>query len=279
MYQNQVPQFWISHSKIGDFLKCPRAYFLKYEYRDPQTRNKITLTNPHLSLGGAVHDVLESLKHLNSDVRFNTSLLDNYEIEWSKCTGELGGFSNPEQEKEFKERGANMIKRVMDHPGLLLNKALKITSQDQLPPRYLFSKEHNILLSGKIDWIEYLPEDDSMHIIDFKTGKKDEDEDSLQLPIYCLLVKNLKNRIIKKISYWYIERDNEPREMPMPALEEAQTKILDIALQIKKMKLTRSFTCQRNGCFTCLPLEAVVQGKCKFIGTRGYQDVYIAQTI
>jgi hypothetical protein len=161
----------------------------------------------------------------------------------------------------------------------LNNKALKITSQDELPPRYLFSKEHNIFLSGKIDWIEYLPEDDSMHIIDFKTGKKDEDEDSLQLPIYCLLVKNLKNRKIKKSSYWYIERDNEPQEMPMPALEDAQTKILDIALQIKKMKLTRSFTCRRNGCYTCLPLEAVVQGKCKFIGTRGYQDVYIAQTI
>jgi ATP-dependent helicase/DNAse subunit B len=48
-----------------------------------------------------------------------------------------------------------------------LNKALKLTSQDELPPRFLFSKEHNIFLSGKIDWIEYLPEDDSMHIIDF----------------------------------------------------------------------------------------------------------------
>jgi CRISPR/Cas system-associated exonuclease Cas4 (RecB family) len=275
----QVSQLWISNSKIVDFLKCPRSYYLKYEYRDLRTRNKIALINPHLALGGVVHDVLESLARLNCDVRFNNSLLGKYEAEWSKYSGELGGFTSAEQESVFKERGAVMIKRVMDHPGPLLNKALKLTSQDELPPRFLFSKKHNIFLSGKIDWIEYLPEDDSMHIIDFKTGKNEEDDESLQLPIYCLLVKNLKNRAIKKISYWYIERDNEPQELPMPDLINAQTKILDLALKIKETKRTRAYKCQRNGCFACLPLEAVVQGKCKFIGTKGYQDIYITQAI
>lgn len=276
MYQQKAPQLWVSHSKIGDFLKCPRSYFLKYEYRDPHTGNKIALASPYLSLGVAVHEVLESLTKLKSEERFNSSLIDKYEIEWSKYTGELGGFTNEIEENEFKKRGMAMIKRVMDHPGPLINKALKITSPDEFPPRYLFSAEHNIYLSGKIDWIEYLPENDSMHIIDFKTGKHDEDEESLQLSIYCLLVKNLKKRNIDKVSYWYIERENEPREMPLPNLEEAYTKVLDMALKIKEMKLKRAYTCDKNGCYACKPLEAVLQGKCKFIGSKGYQDIYIS---
>jgi PD-(D/E)XK nuclease superfamily protein len=183
-----------------------------------------------------------------------------------------------EQEEEYKLRGAAMLQRVMDHPGILLNKALKLTSPDSLPPRYQLSVEHNILLCGKIDWLEYLPENDSVHIIDFKTGKHDEDEDSLQLPIYCLLVKNLQKRIVKKISYWYIDRENEPREMTLPDFEEAHTRVLEIALKVKEMRLNRAYTCRRNGCYACIPLEAIVQGRCKYIGTKGYQDIYIAQT-
>jgi hypothetical protein len=45
------------------------------------------------------------------------------------------------------------------------------------------------------------------------------------------------------------------------------------------MKRTRAYKCPRNGCFACLPLEAVIQGKCKFIGNKGYQDIYITQAI
>jgi ATP-dependent helicase/DNAse subunit B len=133
-------------------------------------------------------------------------------------------------------------------------------------------------LCGKIDWLEYLPENDSVHIVDFKTGKHDEDEDSLQLPIYCLLVKNLQKRIVKKISYWYIDRENEPLEMTLPDFEEAHTRVLEIALKLKEMRLNRAYTCRRSGCYACIPLEAIVQGRCKYIGTKGYQDIYIAQT-
>ena len=28
---------WVSHSSMGDFLKCPRAYFLHNVYKDPKT--------------------------------------------------------------------------------------------------------------------------------------------------------------------------------------------------------------------------------------------------
>lgn len=272
-----VPQTWVSNSTIGDFLTCPRAYFLKNVYKNDNNK-KIALLNPALTLGQVVHEVLESLMKYKAEERFVVSLFDHFEQEWENYSGEMGGFRSPEQEEEYKARGKAMLQRVMDHPGVLANKALKLPLfPDGLPPRYLLSEEHNILLCGKIDWLEYLPITNSVHIVDFKTGKHDEHEDSLQLPIYSLLVKNLQKRDVTKISYWYIDRDNETREMPLPNLEESHKRVLDIALQVKEMRRNGSYVCKKGGCFACRPLEEILQGTCKYIGTKGYQDIFIAQ--
>ena len=53
---------WVSHSSMGDFLKCPRAYYLHNVYKNPDTGRKITIVSPALSLGSAVHKTLEALK-------------------------------------------------------------------------------------------------------------------------------------------------------------------------------------------------------------------------
>lgn len=168
-----------------------------------------------------------------------------------------------------------MINRVMFHPGPLKNKALKLSSPDSLPPRFLLSKEDDIILCGKIDWLEYLPATDSVHIIDFKTGINEEKDDSLQLPIYMLLVTNCQKRKVSKISYWYLENKNEPSEKKLPDLEESKEKVLAIALKIKQARLENNFLCPKNGCFHCRPFEEVLQGKGKLIGSSDYQDLYI----
>ena len=61
-----------------------------------------------------------------------------------------------------------------------------------------------------------------MRIIDFKTGRNDEDEDSFQLPIYYLLLTNLqkengKNKIynIKEAAYWYLDYENKKKILLM----------------------------------------------------------------
>lgn len=271
MYQVDT---WISNSSIGDFLKCPRSYFLKNVYKNSNGK-KIALINPYLTLGQAVHEVLESLVILRCEDRFSSSLVDTFKVLWSKYSGELGGFTSIQQENDFKERGIAMIKRITNHPGPLLNKALKLSSPDELPPRYYISKEDNILLCGKIDWLEYFPQDDSVHIIDFKTGKNDESKDSLQLSIYCLLVNNLQKRKVSKISFWYIDREDEPREMLMPDLVKAHDEVLELGIRIKEARLRKFYTCAKNGCFACTPLEEILAGRCKFICTKGYQDIYL----
>ncbi|HET9946902.1 MAG TPA: PD-(D/E)XK nuclease family protein [Patescibacteria group bacterium] len=274
--QQKKPSFlWVSHSSIGDYLKCPRLYYLRNVYRDPKTRNKVNIITPSLALGQIVHIVLESLSLLPVEKRFEKSLIDRYNELWTTISGKKGGFENEEEELEFKNRGAIMINRVMFHPGPLQNKALKLNSPDDLPPRYVFSEKDEIILCGKIDWLEYMPADDSVHIIDFKTGTNEEKEDSLQLPIYALLVKNCQKRNVSKISYWYLEKDNEPKEMPFPNLEESEKKILDIALTIKEKRAKNIFVCPKNGCYACRPFENILLGKAIFIGTNEYQDIYI----
>ncbi len=278
--QAKVQPLWVSHSSIGEFLNCPRAYYIKYVYKDPKTGNKVNLINPALALGQVVHQVLESLSTKKAEERIQgTKLMDHYNEAWKSVSGELGGFKSNEEEQMYKSRGAIMINRVMFHPGPLLNKAVKLVSPDSLPPRFFISEKDNILLCGKVDWLEYLPDDDSVHIIDFKTGMNEEKEDSLQLPIYMLLVMNCQNRKVSKISYWYLEKDNEPVEMPMPDLAKAKDTILEVALKMKVARKSGEFLCPRSGCYACKPLENILTGKAKFVATSDYQDIYINQVL
>ena len=269
------PDLWVSHSSIHDFLVCPRAYWIRHLYRNPKTNNKVNLINPPLALGSTVHQILERLSTVKADERLTLPLLDQYNVAWEEVSGKKGGFTSKEQELEFKNRGAIMINRVLFHPGPITQKAVKLTSPDDLPPRYYLSSEEGIILCGKIDWLEYMPQDDSVHIIDFKTGKNEEDEDSLQLPIYALLVTNCQNRKVSKISYWYLESDNTPKEMPMPDLDESHEKVLKIARDIRKAREGGEMVCPKGGCFACRGLEQIVGGKAEFIGTADYQDIFI----
>lgn len=268
---------WVSHSSINDFLKCPKSYYFKYVYRNPKTNNKITTISPSLALGQSVHEVIDNLASMKKEDRFKKSLLDTFDTIWQKVTGEKGGFRSIEEEMEYKTRGKMMLQRVIDNPGPLLNLALKLPSPDpNFPlPRYYLSTEQQIILCGKIDWIEYIPESDSVHIIDFKTGKHDEDPSSLQLAIYCLLVQNCQKRKIHKVSYWYLDRDNNPKEVGIPDYEKAIGKLMEIALKMKAARNLHNFECSRNGCYACRPLIDIVNGKARYVDSNDYQDIYV----
>lgn len=265
---------WVSHTSISDFLSCPRAYFLRHIYKDPKTGRKINIINPSMALGLTVHDVLETLADFKAEERMKQPLLEQFEKSWEHVSGELGGFRDITEEGQFKNRGLVMIERVVEHPGPFLNKTIRLHSPDNLPPRYMLSLVENIVLCGKVDWLEYFP-DDTVHIIDFKTGLRDEKEDSLQLPIYTLLVKNLQRREIKRISYWYLERDDKPVEAGLPDFVKANERVMDAAMQIKKLRQEGKYICPRAGCFSCRPLENIVAGRAKWIKQSGYMDVYV----
>lgn len=265
---------WVSHSSISDFIVCPRAYYLRNVYKDPKTGNKITVTSPALSLGQAVHEVIEGLSVLSVDERLKISLPKKLDIAWEKVSGKLGGFKDKEQEDEFKERGKIMLKRVEEHPGPILNKAVKIPSD--FIPNYYLSKEEDIILCGKIDWLEYLEKTDSIHIIDFKTGKNEEVAESLQLPIYLLLATNTQSRTVTKASYWYLDKSDDLIAKELPNYEDSLDKVLTVARRIKLARQLKHFICPTKGCMKCRPLERILKSegeKVEVSDTR--QDIYI----
>jgi CRISPR/Cas system-associated exonuclease Cas4 (RecB family) len=266
---------WVSHSSISDFQKCPRAYYLKNVYKDPKSGNKIQVMNPSLALGGAVHEVVESLSNLPTDQRLKDSLLEKFDKVWLKLSGKKGGFWDKETEQKFKKRGEDMLRKIIEKPGPISQLTVKI--KEDLP-HYWLSEDEGIILCGKIDWLQYLPDADSVHIIDFKTSKNEENGKSLQLPIYLLLVSNTQKRKVSKMSYWYLERDNEPKEVPLPDEQESYDKILKVAKEMKLARQLNRFRCPEGekGCFACKPFEKIIAGDAEFVGVGGYrQDIYI----
>ncbi len=264
---------WVSHSSMGDFLKCPRLYYLSNIYRDPKTKNKISIVNSHMVLGLTVHNVLESLLNFPSKERFKNSLLEKFEKEWNQFPKIEEIFEDQDQIDNFKELGISMIKRVEESPNPLDNKAVKI--KDDLPHFWLSEKE-NIVLCGKIDWLEYVEEENGVKVIDFKTGKNKEINSSLQLPIYRLLVENCQSFDVLGASYWYLRHDDNPVLFNLPDSDESRKKVLEVALKIKEAREKEDFSCSRDGCYYCEPYEKIIKGEGKFIGRGDYgDDLYV----
>ena len=262
--KDQYSALWLSYSSIATFLHCPRAFYLKYLYRDPKTGRKIRLVSPALSLGKAIHRVLESLARLPVKERFKTSLFKRYEEIWPLFSGKKGGFSDKKIEKEYKERGRVMLERVASHPGVLKRLAVRLKTP---LPHFWLSQEDNLILCGRVDWIEYLEKTDSLHIIDFKTGRKIAPPDSLQLPIYNLIVSKTQLRRVAKTSYWYLERNDYPTERPLVDIEETEKKILLIGKKISLAKKLNRFRCSHSdGCSFCRPYEKILRGEAEFVG-------------
>ncbi|MFA6249935.1 MAG: PD-(D/E)XK nuclease family protein [Candidatus Shapirobacteria bacterium] len=273
MASDKYTALWLSHTSISDFLVCPRSYYLKNVYHDPANNHKVKLMSPPLALGQAVHEVLESLSILPQNIRFKDNLVEKFRSSWKKVTGLSGGFTDFASEEKYFQKGEAMISRVVQNPGPLVNQAVKI-NQDL--PKYWLSEDDNIILCGKVDWLEYFPQTDSVHIIDFKTSKRIEKAGSLQLPIYHLLVKNCQKRSVSKASYWYLSLSDQPQEQPLPDPDESSQKILKIAKQVKLARSLQRFVCPYQGCNACLPYEAIIQGNAKHVGIDSYHnDVYI----
>lgn len=271
---------WVSHSSMGDFLKCPRAYYLHNVYKDPKTRRKIALVNGPLSLGHAVHTTLESLKTLPVEGRLARDLIAHFELAWKSVAGKSGGFTSDAEEAGAKARGRAMIERVVEHPGPLRQKTVRLpAAHNDMPHNIVLSEGDNIILCGLIDWLEYVEADDSIRVIDFKTGKHEEGEESLQLPIYLLLLNELQKRRVSGASYWYLERDDAPTAVALPDATSARENVLAVARRIKAAREEKQFDCPHGagGCFACRPFEAIIRGEAEHIGASqdGRQDLYI----
>ena len=113
----------------------------------------MTIVNPALTLGSAVHATLEALGKLPVEERLSRDLAADFEKEWEKsASGKKGGFTNDEEEAVAKARGCAMIERVAKHPGPIAQKTVKLKeAKNNMPPNFILDEKNNIILCGLID--------------------------------------------------------------------------------------------------------------------------------
>jgi ATP-dependent helicase/DNAse subunit B len=265
---------WVSYSSISDFLKCPRAYYLKNMYKNPETGRKISVTKPALSLGAAVHNTLEPLAKLKPDKRFDHDLLEAFDLKFSNYIGKKGGFEDKDAFEEYRKRGHKMLENVLENRHLLKNPTH--TLDKDLLDAWL-SKEENIVICGKIDWIDENPHTGALSIIDFKTSKEEENN-PLQLQIYALLLHILNKETVNKLYYWYLNLYTELTEAELPDARESHATVLELGKRIRDARAQGIFECPRGGCFACNDLETVVRGGAEQVGIGEYnREIYYVQ--
>lgn len=250
---------FLSYTSLSDFAKCPKVYFLKNVYRDPRNNYKLQIASPYLTLGSVVHDTINW--YIDSSQRPTTDqTTKQFRNFWQKYRGKRGGFTSLEDEASFGKRGLLMLDNFLSHTENLGKSA---------PPVH-FPKivvEGNVVLTGNMDYVEELP-DRTLHIIDFKTGTKDED-DPTQLYLYALLAESYFGKKVSKISYWYLDRDDKPKEAVLDPLEKTLNWLTEKGRQIKVAWEKNEWVCSHpeGPCRDCQDYTAIISGKGEYVFT------------
>lgn len=183
------------------YSQCPRRYY--FEYLDEAIapiKKDIKKPRPELEIGNAVHVALCNYYKVPQVERNFQSLKQELTKVWKPTRGALWGFASLDEERGWFLDALKMLKTFYDY---------------QFDDEHLFyvpdpySREEfiriplsdSLSLTGKVDRID--EEDDGLHIVDYKTGKK-QDDDDFQVMIYVLLAKEKFGRPIKKASYFYL---------------------------------------------------------------------------
>lgn len=251
---------WISYTALKDFLKCPRSYYLKNRYRDPKTGNRLQIASAPMTLGSLVHDAIKWYLQTNRVASFE-DVTNKFRNHWLKYRGKRGGFRTIKEEGEFGKRGLLMLDNFLKNAAAL----------EPNVPVFDFLKfrlDEKIVLNGKLDFLGELT-DGSLHVLDFKTGTKEED-DSTQLHTYAILAESNLQRKVSKISYWYLDKGSAPKEAVLDPLEDKLAWLKEKALLIQKAVKEDHWVCIKGGppagglCRECRDYQAIIDGKGEF---------------
>lgn len=251
-----------SYSKLNLFDKCKKQYHFQYldlvidkrdfkKQRDYQTK------------GNAVHDAITLFYHLPLEKRTLENLKNSLKEAWFSeinpfkdlPLGEIGGFDTLEHERETYRDATRILKKFFElgeiDPPIFYLPTDKIRNSFDDYKNFIKPLNDELFISGKMDRIDKL-EDESLRIIDFKTGK--EDQDRFQLDFYKLLAElNFDNKI-KTVSFYYLDT-GKIEDINVSGID--QDKIKDQILEkIKNIRGEKEFSPSPSGlCEHCDFLE------------------------
>lgn len=260
---------YLSYTSLKDFLKCPNSYYLKNIYRDPKTAFRIQIASPYLTLGSTVHDSVKWYLD-NKGQAAKDQLMQKFRNFWLKYRGKKGGFATLEEEGNFGNRGLKMLDNFLNNAQRLEKSAPAVTF-----PKYNLVED--IVLIGNFDFVGEKV-DGSLHVVDFKTGANDE-KDSLQLYIYAILAEVNLEKEVSAASFWYLDRDDSPRQIVLDPLEGKLKWICEKAKELKAALQKNEWVCikkDRGFCRDCRDHQAILDGKgeFQFSDYRYKKDIY-----
>lgn len=243
-----------SPSKLGLFSQCPRAYH--FTYLDPiysPMKNQLRRLPHNIwsfhTLGKAVHNAITLFYHSPLEQRTEDQLKEylkktwTSEAQWNKKPplGKWGGFTTIEEERDIYRQAILMLKNFY--------KIAEIEPKIEFLPTEDFRKSiddyqrmitplnQDYDISGKFDLITR-GDDDFLHVVDFKTGKREE-ENYFQLRFYKLLAENNFKKPVKRASFYFLKTGNKREfDLDQEKTEDIEKEILE---KIKEIKSTKNF--------------------------------------
>jgi RecB family exonuclease len=200
-----------SHSKLSRFEKCPLDYYFYYldpkwkGYQEPKDYN---------TKGSAIHGALTLFYNLPLKKRnarsLQNSLLEAWFSETDKTKkpplGEIGGFNTKEDEKKTYRESLEILQKFLDlkdiNPPIFYIPTEDIKNSFCDYEKMIQPIDDQSFISGKFDRIDKI-KDDTLRIIDFKTGKKQNSKD--QLDFYRVLAELNFKIPVSIVSFYYLK--------------------------------------------------------------------------
>jgi RecB family exonuclease len=182
----------ISPFKLQLYEQCPRQY--KFVYVD-QLSDQYKTPKPYLTMGAHVHNTLKDLyETVNPTDRGYPAAEQILRKRWRE---NRSGFASREEERVYGIRALQMLRLFCHKMDLSIQ---PILFEDYYET--LIEKEWKLL--GRIDRVDEDP--DGLHVIDYKTGRLDEERISnLQLVLYAMIMQAKTGRPVARASYLYLQ--------------------------------------------------------------------------
>jgi len=241
-----------SPSKLSMFSQCPKSYH--FYYLDPiysQMKNDLKKLPDNIwsfhTLGKAVHNAITLFYHSPPEQRTKEQLKEHLketwlsEVIWNKKPplGKWGGFETLEKERESYRQALQMLDNFIElaeiEPEIeyLPTNDFRRSIDDY--KNLITTLNEDFAISGKFDLI--VKDDGFLHILDFKTGKK-EDNDHFQLKFYKALAEEKFKKPVKKASFYFLRTCNKKEFDLQEETERIKEEILE---KINQIKLTKNF--------------------------------------
>lgn len=190
-------KLYISTTSIQTFLQCRKKF--KYKYIDKLSLSE-KKTSKYISFGSSMHLALADFNSIKDQNLKTLDILHNLlRKNWVR-----DGYESIQEEKEFGLRGLDMLSNYYSNP--------KDTGKDNLIIEKMLYKDFNdYTLCGKLDKV-YLRSDNTIEILDYKTGNTITAIDNLQLSIYLILANKELGYYPKSVSLYYLPSNKKITE-------------------------------------------------------------------